>query len=344
MKTITLGRTGLKVSRNAFGALPIQRTAQDEAVRIFKRAFDGGVNFYDTARMYTDSEAKIGAAFSGLRGQVILATKTRGLTPEAIFKDLETSLKDLKTDYIDIYQLHWAAKAYRPGDGSGLYEAMLEARDQGKIRFIGITAHGADVALDAAASGLYDTVQYPLNYLSSDRELGLIELARTNNVGVLGMKVLSGGLLANNPAACFAFIHQFGNVLPLWGIQTMEQLEQFLALEADPPVLSPEMQAVIAKDRAELNKAFCRGCGYCLPCPVGIPINDVARISLTLGRMRWEDFTTPDWQKKVAKSADCIHCGVCAKRCPYGLETPRLVAENWEFYQRFVKEKGVSIL
>ena len=234
--------------------------------------------------------------------------------------------------------------ADRPGVGSGLYEAMQEAKHAGKIRFIGITAHGADVALDAAASGLYDTVQYPLNYLSSDRELGLIELARTNNVGVLGMKVLSGGLLANNPAACFAFIHQFGNVLPLWGIQTMEQLEQFLALEADPPALSPEMQAVIAKDRAELDKAFCRGCGYCLPCPVDIPINDVARISLTLGRMRWEDFTTPDWQKKVAKSADCIHCGVCAKRCPYGLETPRLVAENWEFYQRFVKEKGVSIL
>ncbi len=341
---ITLGRTGLQVHRNAFGALPIQRTEKDEAVRILRRALDGGINFYDTARMYTDSEEKIGAAFSGLRDQVLIATKTRGLTPEAVAKDLDASLAQLKTDYIDVYQLHWAARAYRPGDGSGLYEAMLEARQAGKIRFIGITAHGVDVALDAAASGLYDTVQYPLNYLSSERELGLIELARSNGVGLLGMKVLSGGLLANNPAACFAFIHQFGNVLPLWGIQTMEQLEQFLAMEADAPALTPKMQAVIAKDRAELDKAFCRGCGYCLPCPADIPISDVARIALTLGRMRWEDFTTPEWQKKVARSAGCIHCGVCAKRCPYGLDTPRLVEENWEFYQRFVKEKGISVL
>ena len=294
--------------------------------------------------MYTDSEEKIGEAFSGMRDQVILATKTRGLTPEAIAQDLDSSLKQLRTDYIDIYQLHWATQMYRPGDGSGLYEAMLKARQAGKIRFIGITAHGADVALEAAASGLYDTVQYPLNYLSSERELGLIELARAENVGLLGMKVLSGGLLANNPTACFAFIHKFGNVLPLWGVQTMDQLEQFIALEANPPTLTPELEAAIAKDRAELDKAFCRGCGYCLPCPVNIPISDVARMSLTLGRMRWEDFTTPAWQHKVAKAAECIDCGVCAKRCPYSLDTPRLVKENWEFYRRFVQDKGISCL
>ena len=262
MHKVTLGRTGLKVHRNAFGALPIQRTEKSETVRILQRALDFGVDFYDTARMYTDSEEKIGAAFEDRRDRVILATKTRGMSPEAVFGDLHASLENLKTDYIDIYQLHWASKVYRPGDGSGLYEAMLEARQSGKIRFIGITAHSADVALEAAASGLYDTVQYPLNYLSSDRELGLIELARSNGVGLLGMKVLSGGLLADNPAACFAFIHQFGNVLPLWGIQTMDQLEHFMALEADPPGLTPEIRAVIAKDRAELDKACCRGCGY----------------------------------------------------------------------------------
>lgn len=344
MNTITLGKTGLKPHRNGFGALPIQRADKTEATRILRRALDAGINFYDTARMYTDSEAKIGEAFSGQRQRVILATKTRGLTPEAVADDLHTSLKDLRTDYIDIYQLHWAAKAYRPDDGTGLYEAMLAAKEAGKIRCIGITAHNADVALEAAASGLYDTVQYPLNYLSSERELGLIELCRAGGVGLLGMKVLSGGLLANNPPACFAFIHQFGNVLPLWGVQTLDQLEDFLALEADPPGLTPQIQAAIAKDRAELDKAFCRGCGYCLPCPVGIPINDVARMALTLGRMRWENFTTPDWQKKVATAANCINCGLCAKRCPYGLETPRLVKENWDFYQNFVKEKGVSVL
>ena len=344
MNTIILGKTGLKVHRNGFGALPIQRPDMAEAICILRRALDGGINFYDTARMYTDSEAKIGEAFSGQRQRVILATKTRGLTPQAIADDLHTSLKELKTDYIDIYQLHWVSKVYRPDDGTGLYEAMLAAKAAGKIRYIGITAHNADLALEAAASGLYDTVQYPLNYLSSERELGLIELCRAGGVGLLGMKALSGGLLANNPTACFAFMHQFGNVLPLWGVQTMDQLEDFLALEADPPELTPQIQATIAKDRAELDKAFCRGCGYCLPCPVDIPINDVARIALTLGRMRWENFTTPDWQAKVARAADCINCGICAKRCPYGLETPRLVKENWAFYQKFVKEKDVSVL
>ena len=344
MRKIFLGNTGIEVSRNAFGALPIQRTEKFEAVRILRRAQDAGINFYDTARMYTDSEEKLGAAFAGSRDKIILATKTRALTPEGIAEDLETSLKMLRTDYIDIYQLHWAAKVYRPGDGSGLYEAMLAARKAGKIRHIGITAHGADVALEAAASGLYATVQYPLNYLSSERELGLIDICRKNGVGLIAMKALSGGLLTNNLPACFAFLHQFGNVLPIWGIQAMPQLEDFLALEADPPVLDAEILASIAKDRAELNKAFCRGCGYCLPCPVEIPINDVARMSLTLGRMPWQMFTTPEWQKKVARAADCIHCGVCAKRCPYELDTPRLVAENWDFYKHFVEEKGISCL
>lgn len=344
MKKIFLGNTGLEASRNAFGALPIQRTGKSEAVRILRRALEAGINFYDTARMYTDSEEKIGAAFEGSRERVILATKTRALTPEGIAQDLAASLKDLRTDYIDIYQLHWASKVYRLGDGSGLYEAMLAARDAGKIRFIGITAHGADVALEAAASGLYDTVQYPLNYLSSERELGLIKLCHEKGVGLIAMKALSGGLLTNNLPACFAFLHQFGNVLPIWGVQTMSQLEDFLALEADPPSLDAGILASIAKDRAELDKAFCRGCGYCLPCPVDIPINDVARMSLTLGRMPWKMFTTPEWQKKVARAADCIHCGICAKRCPYELDTPRLVAENWDFYKRFVEEKGISCL
>jgi aryl-alcohol dehydrogenase-like predicted oxidoreductase len=339
---VILGNTGLKVHRNAFGALPIQRTDKSEAVRILKRALEKGINFDDTARLYTDSEEKIGAAFKDTRDRVIIASKSKELTPEAIVNDLHTSLGHLKTDYLDIYQLHWAARVYRPGDGSGIYETMLEARQAGKIRFIGITAHSVDVALEALDSGLYDTVQYPLNYLSSDRELSLIKLAHAKGVGLLGMKALSGGLLADNLAACFAFMHQFGNVLPLWGIQTMEELEQFLALEADSPELTLEIQMIINKDRAELNKAFCRGCGYCLPCPMGIPIFDVARMELALGRLRWENLTTPEEQKKIAKAADCTNCGLCAKRCPYKLDTPRLVKENWDFYRNFVKEKGIS--
>lgn len=342
MRQITLGRTGLLAGRNGFGALPIQRTAKAEVVRILHRALDGGINFYDTARLYTDSEEKIGQAFHDRRDKVLLASKTRGQTPRDIFQDLETSLKNLRTDYLDLYQLHWAQKVYAPGDGSGLYEAMLEARAQGKIRFIGLTAHGGDIALGAAESGLYDVIQYPLNYLSSPAELALIDLCRDRNIGLLAMKALSGGMLTNHVDACFAFLHQFGTLLPLWGIQIMEHLEQFLALEAEPPALDAARLALIAEDRAELDKAFCRGCGYCLPCPVNIPINDAARMSLTLNRMRWQDFTTPAWQEKMALCADCIDCGRCARRCPYKLDTPRLIHENWAYYQNFLREKGLA--
>ncbi len=342
MRQITLGRTGLLVSRNGFGSLPIQRTDKPEVVRILRKALDSGINFYDTARVYTDSEEKIGAAFGDRRDKAIIATKTTGQTAEAIFKDLETSLKNLQTDYIDVYQLHWAKQVYAPGDGSGVYEAMLKAKEQGKIRFIGLTAHGADIALSAAESGLYDTVQYPLNYLSSKGELALIDVCRDKSIGLLAMKALSGGLLTNHVDACFAFLHQFGNVVPIWGIQLMEHLEEFLSLEENPPALNAAMQAVIAQDRKELDKAFCRGCGYCLPCPVNIPINDAARISLTLHRMPWQGFTTPAWQEKMALCADCIDCGQCAKRCPYELDTPRLIRENWAYYRNFLKEKGLA--
>lgn len=263
MKNITLGTTGITVPQNAFGALPVQRVDMDTAVAILRRAYEGGMRFFDTARAYTDSEEKLGNAFEGIRDRIYIASKTMGRTPEAFREQLDTSLKLLKTDYLDIYQFHCVDQCYRPGDGTGMYECMLEAKEQGKIRHIGVTAHKLGVAKECIESGLYETLQYPLSYLSSEKELNLIQLCKEHNMGFIAMKGLAGGLI-NNSRAAFAFMSQFDNVLPIWGIQKMTELEEWLSYMDEPPALNAEITAFIEKEKAELNGEFCRGCGYCM--------------------------------------------------------------------------------
>lgn len=228
MAQVTIGKTGITVEKNGFGALPIQRISKDEAVRLLRRAYDGGITYYDTARVYTDSEEKLGAAFGGMRDKIILATKTGAADADQFWRDLETSLKSLRTDYIDIYQFHNPRVCPKPGDGSGLYEAMEEAKRQGKIRFISITNHRMDVAREAVASGLYETLQYPFSYLSTPQETQLVRDTLEAGMGFICMKGLSGGLI-NNSAAAAAWMNQFPEVVPIWGIQRESELDEFLA-------------------------------------------------------------------------------------------------------------------
>ena len=178
MVPVTLGRTGITVNRNGFGALPVQRASVDEAVKILRKAYDNGINFFDTARAYSDSEMKLGLALSDVRENIIIATKTMAKNVEDFWKQLDTSLSLLKTDYIDIYQFHNPGFCPKPGDGTGLYEAMLEAKAQGKIKHIGITNHGLAVAKEAVESGLYDTLQFPFSYLAGEKELELVNLCK----------------------------------------------------------------------------------------------------------------------------------------------------------------------
>ena len=197
---VTLGRTGITVNKNGFGALPVQRVSKEEAIRLVHKAYDGGVRFFDTARAYSDSEEKLGAAFDGMREKVYIATKTAALTVEGFWKDLETSLAILKTDYIDIYQFHNPAFCPKPGDGSGLYEAMLEAKAQGKIRHIGITNHRLTVAMEAIESGLYETLQFPFCYLATKKDIEVEETCSKAGMGFIAMKALSGGLITDSRA------------------------------------------------------------------------------------------------------------------------------------------------
>ncbi len=338
MVNVRLGSTGIIVNKNGFGALPIQRVSMDEAIRLLHRAFDGGIRFYDTARLYTDSEEKLGQAFPDRRSRIFLASKTGAVTAEGFWKDLETTLKNLNTDYLDIYQFHNPAFCPKPGDESGLYDAALEARKKGMILHIGITNHRLNVAQEAIDSGLYETLQFPFCYLSGEPELKLLEGCKKQDMGFLSMKALSGGLITN-AAAAFAFQAQFPETLPLWGIQREEELEQFLSFVNNPPSMNEELSAVIEKDRKELLGEFCRGCGYCMPCPAGIEINNCARMSLLLRRAPSAGYLTPQWQEKMQKIEDCKHCDSCKKKCPYGLDTPKLLKKNYEDYKEILNGK-----
>ena len=331
MRSITLGNTGITVPQNAFGALPIQRVTLGTAVHLLRTAYDGGMRFFDTARAYSDSEEKVGVAFEGMRDKVFIATKTQARTPEGLKADLETSLRNLKTDYIDLYQLHFVPQCYRPGDGTGLYEALLEAKEQGKVRHIGITAHKIGVAEEIVASGLYETLQFPFSYLASDRDIALVQSCKEAGMGFIAMKGLAGGLLSNADA-CMAFMTQY-DALPIWGVQREGELAQWLRFFEEEPVLTDELKAFIEQDRKELLGEFCRGCGYCMPCTVGILINNCARMSQMVRRAPSADWLNDFWQAEMAKIDQCVDCGLCKTRCPYELDTPNLLRKNLADYR-----------
>lgn len=337
MERVVLGKTGLKVNKNGFGALPIQRISKEDAVVLLQKAFQNGINYFDTARAYSDSEEKMGAALHEVRDQIIISTKTAAQNGEDFWKDLEMSLEKLQTDYIDLYQFHNPAFCPKPGDGSGLYEAALEAKEQGKIRHIGITNHRIAVAKEAVLSGLYETLQFPFSYLASEEEVELVELCRQKEVGFIAMKGLAGGLI-HNSASAYAFMcqRQFAHVEPIWGIQREWELDEFLSYQEQAPELNEALLAEIQKDKDQLAGEFCRGCGYCMPCPAGIEINNCARMSLMLRRAPQEAWLSEEWQEKMKKIENCLHCGSCMKKCPYGLNTPELLKRNYEDYKTFL--------
>ena len=331
MGFVTLGKTGIQAQKQAFGCLPIQRISKEEAVALLRRAYDGGMNYFDTARAYSDSEEKVGAAFAGMRDKVVIATKTGATTAEGMWKDLEESLRMLQTDYIDVYQFHNPAFCPKPGGEDGLYDAALEAKKQGKIRHIAITNHRLSVAHEAIDSGLYETLQFPYSYLAGPQEQELVDKCKAANMGFIAMKGLAGGLIRDGLVAA-AFMEQHPDVLPIWGVQHQWELDEFLSCIQEPPAMTPERQAVIDHDRKELSGDFCRGCGYCMPCPAGIEINNCARMSLMLRRAPAAGWLTPEWQEKMKKIEGCLHCNHCVSKCPYGLDTPRLLADNYRDY------------
>ncbi len=335
MRKVRLGRTGICVNSNGFGALPVQRVTMQEAVRLLRKAFDNGFDYFDTARYYTDSEEKLGAALADVRDRIVISTKTGAKTADDFWKDLETSLRLLKTDHIDIYQFHNPSFVPMPSEENGLYDAMIKAKEQGKILHVGITNHGLERAVASVESGLYETLQFPFSYLSTEEELALSELCARHDVGLIAMKALSGGLITDSATAA-AFMAQYPNVEPIWGIQRESELDEFISYNFNEPVMDDEKRQRIERDRKELSGEFCRGCGYCMPCPAGIEISNCARMSLLLRRAPLSVHLNDAWRAKMEKVKDCRHCGRCKSKCPYGLDTPELLRRNYEDFLTFL--------
>lgn len=334
MKKIKLGRTGLMVTKPAMGCLPVQRCEKDYAVRLLRAAYEGGINYFDTANAYTDSEEKLGLALSDVRDRVIISTKSAAGDKKSVLDHIENSLRMLKTDHIDLFQFHQVARVPDVNDENGPYAGALEAKRRGWIGHIGVTSHRVDVAEACIASGDFETLQFPFSYISTERDLALAEKCREADMGFIAMKGLAGGLLSN-ARACAAFMNGFDNVAPIWGIQKLEELEQWLRLAEEEPLPDEELGAFIKKERQELAGSFCRSCGYCMPCPMGIEIRNCARMDMLLRRSPWQQYMTDEWREKMERIEDCIGCRQCSSRCPYELDTPELLKYMLKDYREF---------
>ena len=334
MRKIRLGRTDLYVTSTAVGALPIQRISKTDAVKLVRRAYEAGINYFDTANMYTDSEEKLGEALHDVRQNVVISTKSSAADKKTALAHIEESLRRLQTDYIDLFQFHNPAVLPDIDDPNGPFAAALEMKEKGYIRHIGITNHRLGVAREAIASGNFETLQFPFCYLATEQDLDLVARCAAADMGFIAMKGLSGGLV-NNAAACYAFMRQYDHVVPIWGIQHEWELDQWLELTERDGGMTPELEAVIEKDRRELSGNFCRSCGYCLPCAAGIDIPQAARMSQLLGRSPYQPYMSDEWYAKMHKIEECIHCNACKSRCPYGLDTPALLQKQLAEYDAF---------
>ncbi len=332
MQTIVLGKTGLTVTKPAFGALPIQRRDKDEAVRILRRAYEGGIRYFDTANSYTDSEEKLGLALADVRGDIVISTKSMGRDYDTVSAHIQSSLERLKTDYIDLFQFHMVSQWDEVDNGA--FQAAEEAKARGWVRHIGVTSHSIRFAQEAVASGRFETLQFPFSYLSSPEEADLVRSCLAADMGFIAMKALAGGLLSN-ARVVHAFMREQTGVVPIYGVQTMEELEQWLSLAEEDPALDDALQAIIDADRAQLGGQFCRSCGYCMPCPQGIEIRNCARMDMLIRRSPWRPYFTPAWQEKMNKIETCLNCGKCKSRCPYHLDTPKVLRYMLKDYREF---------
>ncbi len=334
MEKIRLGKTELMVSRIGFGGIPIQKPSEEEAIRLVRDSLDRGVNYIDTSRVYTNSEERIGKAIAGRRGDVILATKSVGRTPETLLADLDQSLKNMQTDYVDLFQFHNVSTEQDLKvvlDPGGPLDTVRKARDEGRIRHIGITSHRLTVALEAVKSGAFETVMIALNFVNTEAVEELIPLALKNDVGIIIMKPMAGGML-DNPALSFKYLNTFDDLLVLVGIAEMGEMKQNISLLDFKAELTDDERREMKRIREELGNGFCRMCNYCQPCPQKIMISAIMYTEVALKRFDPKRIFEGDWDKFMNTIPDCIDCGECEKRCPYELPIRERIRAAHERY------------
>jgi len=341
MRTVRLGRSGLQVSAVGFGGIPIVPLAFDEAVAVVRHGADGGLTFFDTAKLYRDSEKKIGKALEPIRDRVVLATKTTSRDAEKVRRDVASSLANLRTDRIDLYQLHNVSSAAfleRVLADDGAYRALAEARSHGTVRAIGVTSHSLETAVQACRTGLFDTVQIPFNFIEQEVAGDLFTAARAADMGIIAMKPLGGGWL-DNARLCFGFLQRYPDVVPIPGIARTAEVDEIVSLYDAPIVLTQADEAEMERIRAELGPRFCHRCEYCLPCEHGVQIPYVLGFPTMLKRFGAETALTIN-EKVMAGAERCTACGDCVERCPYDLPIPELIQENLELYREQVGRGG----
>ena len=315
-----LGKTGLKISRVGFGGIPIQRIDAEGTKVLMHQLVEAGVNFIDTARGYTVSEEYLGYALEGIRDKFVLATKTMSRDAEGMARDIETSLKNLRTDYIDLYQLHNVTpdqldKVMAPG---GALEALMEARAAGKIGHIGITAHGLEAFRKALDLDWVETIMFPYNIVETQGE-DLIRKCAEKNIGFIDMKPLAGGAIEDATLA-LRFIFSNPDVsIAIPGMADPKELEQNIAAGCDTAPLSPEEKEKMLEIRNTLGTQFCRRCNYCQPCPQGINISGSFLFEGYLDRYGLGEWAKGRYDAMPKHASDCIGCGSCESRCPYNL-------------------------
>ena len=328
MEYITLGKTGLRVSRMGFGGIPIQKVDASVTRALMERLAQRGVNYIDTARGYTVSEQFLGEALEGgLREKFVIATKSMARTKEAMARDIDISLKNLRTDYIDLYQIHNPSLAeleqvIAPG---GALEALMEAKAAGKIRHLGLTAHMAAVFERALELDWVETVMFPYNIVETQGE-ELMAKCREKNVGFICMKPMAGGALEDARLA-LRFIRQNENVsVVIPGMYDIHEIDENLAAVEDTSALTEEELLKIQTIRRELGTQFCRRCNYCQPCTAGISISGIFVLEGYLQRYGLGDWAQKRYDALNKKAGDCVGCGACEKRCPYQLPIRQMLA------------------
>jgi predicted aldo/keto reductase-like oxidoreductase len=330
---MVLGKTGLGVSAVGFGGIPIIRLGMDEAVSVLRHAVARGITFFDTANRYMDSEEKMGRAFAGIRDKLIIATKTGQRKAGPAMEELELSLTRLGTDYIDLYQPHQVSHpeeldALLGPDGA--MEALVKARDQGKIRHVGITSHSLEMARQLVATGLFSTIQFPHNLVETEAAQALFPEAKAAGLGILVMKPFAGGMLDDGDLA-LRFLHRDPALLVLAGCDTVEQVDQAVAVFEADPVWTAADEAKAEAYRQELGSRFCRRCGYCQPCPQGVNITYAMMYRVVAKRMSPAKAVT--FSGPIMETVrQCEACGECESRCPYNLPIPEMLREYLAMY------------
>lgn len=335
MQYTVLGMTGLRVSRMGFGGIPIQRIDAEGTKVLLRKLHDAGVNYIDTARGYTVSEEYIGYALEGMRQDFVLATKSMARTKEAMAADIETSLKNLRTDYIDLYQIHNPGPAdleqvQAPG---GALEALLEAKAAGKIGHIGVTLHPVEMLKKAVELDWVETIMFPYNLVETQAQ-EWIDVCAQKNIGFIDMKPLAGGAI-DDATLALRFIANNPNVTVIIpGMATVEEAEQNLAAMENTAPLSTEEQEKIQTIRDSLGTQFCRRCNYCAPCTAGISIYSQFLFEGYYTRYGLKDWAYKRYHAQKKKASDCVGCGVCESRCPYNLPIREMMKKVEELFDK----------